>query len=291
MTAGSPDRIELRGLRVRGRHGVYPQEREEGQEFVVDVSLFVDTADAAATDDLARTPDYGEMARRIAAVVSGEPVDLLETLAERIAAVCLADPRVSGCAVNVHKPHAPIPLAFDDVVVAVQRSRPIRAVLALGANLGDPAATLQHALDALALAVRVVAVSPVYETDPVGGPPQPAYLNAVAIVETTLSPRRLLTLVQVIEQAAGRIRTVRWGPRTLDIDVICYGDLVSRDPELTLPHPRAAERGFVLVPWHDVDPDAVLPGHGTIAELLTGLDLRGIRRREDVVLAVGREAS
>jgi dihydropteroate synthase len=117
------DRIALRGLRVRGRHGVYAEERRAGQDFVVDAVLELDTGPAAATDDLARTVNYGALAESLAAVVAGEPVDLIETLADRLVRVCLRDERVAGAEVTVHKPGAPIPLAFDDVAVTVRRSR------------------------------------------------------------------------------------------------------------------------------------------------------------------------
>jgi 2-amino-4-hydroxy-6-hydroxymethyldihydropteridine diphosphokinase len=126
--------------------------------------------------------------------------------------------------------------------------------------------------------VRVTAVSPVYETVPVGGPPQPDYLNAVLLVVTSLPSLALLGRLHEVEAAFDRIRVVRWGPRTLDIDIITVTGERSDDPELTLPHPRAHERPFVLAPWHDIDPDAVLPGYGPIASLLTGLDQSGIRR-------------
>ena len=115
------DRIALTGLRVRGRHGVLPEERRDGQDFVVDVALSLDVRAAAASDALADTVDYGALALRLADVVAGEPVDLVETLAERLAAVCLADPRVTRAEVTVHKPSAPIPLAFADVAVTVVR--------------------------------------------------------------------------------------------------------------------------------------------------------------------------
>ena len=115
------DRIALTGLRVRGFHGVLPAERAQGQDFLVDAVLHVDVREAAASDDLQDTVDYGVLAVRLAEVVAGEPVDLLETLAERLAAVCLADPRVGTAQVTVHKPGAPVPLAFDDVTVTVVR--------------------------------------------------------------------------------------------------------------------------------------------------------------------------
>ncbi|MGN6301548.1 MAG: 2-amino-4-hydroxy-6-hydroxymethyldihydropteridine diphosphokinase [Angustibacter sp.] len=140
------------------------------------------------------------------------------------------------------------------------------AVVALGANLGDREAALRGALDALdgTEGVAVDAVSPVAATRPVGGSDQPEYLNAVALVRTRLAPDELLTVLNRVEAQFGRVRLERWGPRTLDLDLISYGDVqtatevVSDDPHLTLPHPRAHERAFVLVPWSQVQPDALL---------------------------------
>jgi 2-amino-4-hydroxy-6-hydroxymethyldihydropteridine diphosphokinase len=123
-----------------------------------------------------------------------------------------------------------------------------------------------------------MAVSPVYETVPVGGPPQPDYLNAVLLARTTLPPHALLDRLQRVEVAFNRVREVRWGPRTLDIDIIAVEGETSDDPVLTLPHPRAHERAFVLAPWHDVDPAAVLPGRGGVAALLAAVGAPGIRR-------------
>ncbi len=132
-----------------------------------------------------------------------------------------------------------------------------KAYLGLGSNLGDRLAHLQAALDHLAAlrGVRVLRSSRIYETDPVGGPPQPDYLNAVVEVETTLSSRQLLRACRTIEDGLGRLRAERWGPRTIDIDVLTFGRERSNDPELTLPHPRINERGFVLVPLLELEPD------------------------------------
>lgn len=130
-----------------------------------------------------------------------------------------------------------------------------------------------------------MAVSPVYETVPVGGPPQPDYLNAVLLARTTLPSRELLHQLHQVEGAFDRVREVRWGPRTLDIDIITVDGEACADPELTLPHPRAHERAFVLAPWHDVDPGAVLPGYGDVATLLAATDTTGIRR-SDLVLSI-----
>jgi 2-amino-4-hydroxy-6-hydroxymethyldihydropteridine diphosphokinase len=153
---------------------------------------------------------------------------------------------------------------------------PHRALLAVGANLGDRLGTLQGCVQAIGgLAdTDVLAISPVYETAPVGGPAQPDYLNAVLIVATALGPRALLAATQRIEADFGRVRlpgAERFGPRTLDIDIISYDEEISDDPVLTLPHPRAHERAFVLVPWASLEPDAVLPGRGRVADLVAAL--------------------
>lgn len=158
-----------------------------------------------------------------------------------------------------------------------------RAVLSVGANLGDRFAALQNAIDHLAEHVTVDAVSPVYETSPVGGPEQPDFLNAVLLVTTSLTPADLVGVGQRVEHRAGRVRGERWGPRALDVDLVVYDDLVSDDPAVTVPHPRAHERAFVLRPWLDADPKAELPGHGPVEALLK--DAVGeVRRRDDYVL-------
>ena len=157
-----------------------------------------------------------------------------------------------------------------------------RAALSLGSNLGERLPLLQWGIrDLVSEGVDLVAASSVYETDPVGGPEQGAYLNAVIVVETTLQPLELLARAGQAEAAQRRVRAERWGPRTLDVDVLSIADLVSDDPVLTLPHPRAHQRGFVLVPWAEIDPLYVVPGlDATVAELLERLpaaDLAGVR--------------
>ena len=155
------------------------------------------------------------------------------------------------------------------------------AVIALGANLGDRQATLLAAARGLAEAdgIELTGISPVIETAavrPAGvDHSAPAYLNAVALVKTTLTPEALLDVLTRIEQAHGRIRAERWGDRTLDLDIVDFAGMVSSSELLTLPHPRAFEREFVLKPWLAVDPDAVLPGHGLVADLVAGLDAHG----------------
>lgn len=164
--------------------------------------------------------------------------------------------------------------------------RPI--VLSLGGNLGDVGAALARAvalLDALPR-VRILAVSAVYRTPAWGNTDQPDFLNIVALGETTLAPHALLSATQAIEGELGRVRGERWGPRVIDIDLILVGDESCDDPRLTLPHPFAHERGFVLVPWLDADPAARLLGHGLVRDLVTGLDTAALVRVDDLTIAV-----
>lgn len=515
------DQIRLTGISATGYHGVFAHERREGQTFVADVVVHVDTRRAAAGDDLAHTVDYGEVAELVAAVLSGEPADLIETVAERIAATVLARPHVQAVDVAVHKPQAPITVPFGDVVVSIRRDRtklpaaepyraptgqvrrsdggtrprtaplpltadpaaassgagslatassaaalsaaassaaassgavpdahaaapdassrsplaapeapaaplvvpppvaasaagppaaapsappaappervsvsgalsgavpaapsseasrrshdagpdgggavvvgpaptgavptgvlpavlaaaapartasgpsphdapdgprtelmapvphdaldgprtelmapvpdvvdgevvldalddppthPVRAVLALGANLGPAQDTLRQAVADLASTpgIQVDAVSPLARTAAVG-PEQPDYLNAVVLTRTTLAARDLLRAVHAVEQRHGRERLEHWGPRTLDVDIVVYGDTLAVTDDLELPHPRAHERAFVLQPWAQIDPEAVLPGlgGGPVAQLAaTAPDRDGVR--------------
>lgn len=149
-------------------------------------------------------------------------------------------------------------------------------VLSIGANLGDREAALQSVVDAMPGNFHAIRVSSVYDTPPWGVLDQPTFLNAIITADTWLSPEQVLAWGQDCEQAAHRERYRLWGPRTLDVDVITYDDVRSDDPDLTLPHPRAHERAFVLVGMVELDPDAVIPGHGSARELLEALDCTGI---------------
>ncbi|PZH19660.1 2-amino-4-hydroxy-6-hydroxymethyldihydropteridine diphosphokinase [Streptomyces sp. NTH33] len=184
----------------------------------------------------------------------------------------------------------PVPAAVVERVDAADSTlqNPKRAVISIGSNLGNRLETLQGAVDALedTPGVRIKGVSPVYETEPWGVEPgtQPSYFNAVVILRTTLPPSSLLERAHAIEEAFNRVRDERWGPRTIDVDIVSYADAVSDDPVLTLPHPRAHERAFVLAPWHDVDPQAQLPGRGAVADLLTSVTREGVQPRGDLEL-------
>ena len=153
----------------------------------------------------------------------------------------------------------------------------MRAYIGLGANLGDRAATIRRAVELLALldGIEVVAVSALRDTEPVGFVEQPRFLNGVAALETDLQPRELLAALLSVEQELGRTRDgPRFGPRTIDLDLLVYGDVELEEPGLTVPHPRLAERRFVLEPLAELDPDLVVPGHGRVEDLLRGLQSR-----------------
>ena len=144
----------------------------------------------------------------------------------------------------------------------------MKAVVALGANLDEPAAAVELAIKLLEESTDLIARSSLYVTKPVGGPPQPDYVNAVCIIDSELPPHELLSLLHGIEKSMGRLRNERWGPRVIDLDLITYGALMSDDVDLTLPHPRAHERRFVLEPWNEIDPEAVLPLQGRVRDIL-----------------------
>lgn len=311
------DRIELRGVQAYGYHGALAQERADGQQFLVDLVLDLDLSCAARSDRLADTVSYAEVAELAVRIVQGEPADLIETVAERIASAVLAYSAVEAVEVALHKPHAPIPVPFADVAVRLRREREAPVVIALGGNVGEVARNFEEAVAQLRSTdgVRVEKVAPPLASDPVGGPDQPAYLNTVLLARTRLAPRVLLDRLHEIEAAHGRVRASRWAPRTLDLDLIQYGDPQSEvvcgrsgepadDPPdgqgpvraasadgvpqpavegqdgLMLPHPRAHQRAFVLQPWLDLDPNARLHVHGrvrAVSELLAGLDRSGLR--------------
>ena len=333
--------IALKGLGALANHGVYDFERDRNQRFSADIVMWVETA--GATDDIAATVSYADIADEAMAVLTGTAVDLIETLAETIAARVMGHEGVVGTEVTVHKPDAPIDHPFADVSVTVRagqtdamplslsfkgiyeaedgsvltgeieayghaqapspaeqeqsgalptrrdvqaahaapahdatrpehlRSR--RVVLAIGGNLGDVPVTLMHTVEALSYmeGFQIEDVSPIMRTKPVLAPgqaPQPDYWNAVVVGSAIATPDELFAQTSRIERELGRERHERWGARTVDIDIIQIEGLASSDPVLTLPHPRAKERAFVLAPWILCEPDAVLEGVGRVSDLL-----------------------
>jgi dihydroneopterin aldolase/2-amino-4-hydroxy-6-hydroxymethyldihydropteridine diphosphokinase len=284
--SGSSERIEIRDLRVLGRHGALAGEQDAPQPFGLDLTVWLDRERLGGGDDLNSTVDYGEVCTLAAGIVERERHQLLEHLAERIAEAILADGRVLAVEVGLRKLRPPIPLELSSVGVVVVRTRRApgegrgaldsvdqdlqtvpasgslrggREVLfSLGSNLGDRLGFLLAALERLRELDPAAEVSPVYETMPVGGRgEQGRYLNCVVRLSSTLPARELLAVARALEDRAGRVREERNGPRTLDVDLLYVGDERIDEVDLVVPHPRIAERSFVLAPLEDVAPSRV----------------------------------
>ncbi len=264
------DQIRLDAIRVSGTIGVLAEEQQRAQPFLVDLVLEVDIAAAGQSDALEHSVDYAKPVAITHRIISRERHQLLERVATRIAEDILLLDGVEAVEVTVRKLKVPVPEDVASSAVHIRRERVTRfrpahhwsvAYLALGSNLGDRRAQLRQAIERLGFeeageGLRVTGISGVYETDPVGGPQdQGPYLNLVAEVETTLDPFQLLARCLATEAAGGRVRSLRWGPRTIDVDVLLYGDVRIEAPELTLPHPRMWERRFVLEPLNDLAPE------------------------------------
>ena len=280
------DRIQLQGMRFFGYHGVLPEERTQGQFFEVDAELFCSLEPAAEDDELNKAVDYSLVYQNIREIVEGRQYRLIETLAARLAESLLARFPIEGVRIRVRKPEVPLsgPLAWAGVEISrwrkeveakrhFNREQIIKetAYVALGSNLGDREAYLWQALGLLAAhpSLQVQKVSSFYETEPVGYLDQGMFLNAVAQLETDRTPQELLKILQAIENRLGRQRGIRWGPRTIDLDLLLYGNQTIEEPELIIPHPRMLERDFVLVPLAEIAPDLLLPDGRSLKKIIT----------------------
>lgn len=283
------DVIWLRGISAHAHHGVFSHEQRDGQRFVLDVGYELDTRPAGRSDDVGTTISYADVAAAVHRVLTGGPVRLLETLAERVAATVLGFGGVTAATVVLHKPEAPLAVPFTDVSLTIRRTpltmvprEPVRCVLGLGGNLGDVRGTLRAAIGELARELGELRVGPLVRTAAMvlpGSEPQADYWNTVVVAGTRWSASEVLALCRRVEAAHGRTRDTRWGARTLDVDVVAYGTVRSEDPQLLLPHPGAAFRSFVLVPWAALEPDAVLRGR-TVAERATEFAGEILERRD-----------
>lgn len=270
------DKIQIKGLKVFAHHGVYPEESAQGQDFFVSVCLDVDTRPAGLRDDLAQSVDYGELCLFIDRYMKKHTYKLLESVTENLAReILLRYPAADSVEVSVSKPHAPIPLPFEDVSVTVKRAWH-EAYIAFGSNLGDREEYIRKGLETLEheTDVFLLRTSSIIETAPYGGVEMGPFLNGVVKVKTLLTPYELLKLCNRIEGEAGRERTVHWGPRTLDLDILFYDKLILEDEYLTIPHIDLKNRDFVLEPMAEMAPGMVHPVYGkTMSDLLA--ELRG----------------
>ncbi|NLX75655.1 MAG: 2-amino-4-hydroxy-6-hydroxymethyldihydropteridine diphosphokinase [Synergistaceae bacterium] len=265
------DCVEIKDLIVFAHHGVFKQEKELGQKFVVSVRLYLDTETAVIKDDVDSSIHYGEAALEITRFLQAESYNLIETAAGRLAEhLLLTYTLLRKVQVRLAKPWAPVGLPLNEVAIELCRSwQP--AVVALGSNMGDRRAHIVTALKALDgnKAIRRLASSKLIETSPYGVTDQEDFLNGAVYIETILSPHALLKYLQQVEDDSGRVRTRHWGPRTLDLDLIYYSDLIIHSADLTLPHPEMQKRDFVLEPICELVPNYVDPRYGLpVCELL-----------------------
>jgi len=269
------DRVSVRNLRLRGRHGVLPEESRLGQEFQFDIDCAIDASVCAAEDDYTKAVCYASLCQIVRDVSDGGPFRLVETLADRVAGEILArHAPVIEAVVTIRKPAAPIEAQFDWVGVTVERRRRWQIGLSLGSNIGDKLSNLRSALAYLQAEpeVDIDRISGFYRTAPWGDTGQDWFLNACAMGWTTRPPVEMLKALKRIELQLGRIPGKRWGPRIIDIDLLFSGDLTLETPLLTLPHREMFNRAFVLVPLAEIAADHAVLGR-SIGEAATALTL------------------
>lgn len=273
------DEIRIENLEVFAHHGVYPEETKEGQTFFVNAALYTDVHKAGRTDALEDSTNYGDVCYFITNWMQENTCKLLEAVAERLSrAILLEYPLIAAVELEIRKPEAPIPLPFGCVSVKVRRGWH-RAYVALGSNMGDRKAYLDGAVEALKAhpQIRVSKLSDFLETKPYGVTEQADFLNGAVELETLLEPEELLEALHELEAAADRKRVLRWGPRTLDLDILFYDALVYESDTLIIPHPDLANRDFVLKPMRQIAPHFRHPVSGkTTAQLLEELEKRSV---------------
>jgi len=268
------DQIRIEELEVYAHHGVYPEENEKGQHFYVNATLYTNTRPAGMADDLRLSTNYGEVCQFITEFMQQHTFQLIETVAERTAYEVLQQfPLVQGLDLEIRKPEAPIPLPFGSVSVAIHREWH-EAYIAVGSNIGD---SIEHIARALAQLknsknIRVEKVSELLETLPYGGVEQENFVNGMFEIRTLLTPEELLRELHKIEASEGRERKIHWGPRTLDLDIIFYDDLIYSSEDLVIPHVDMENRYFVLKPLSELAPNFRHPiTHKTVAQMLAEL--------------------
>lgn len=250
------DKVLIRGLEISACHGVNPPEKVNPQPFIFDVDIITDFYEAAKLDDLNKTVNYSAACKLITEIVSSNTYDLIEKLAyECVFALFEKFPYVSEISLTVWKPQAPMKRKFSNVGVTVSLKRE-KVYLSLGSSLGDKKAMLDTAIEKLGktCGISVEKVSEYIKTQPYGGVAKNEFLNCAVQISTILPPHALLDETQRIEAECGRVRDKRWDDRTLDIDIIFYGDKTIRDERLIVPHRDWNNREFVKIPLKSIAP-------------------------------------
>ena len=250
------DEINIKGLEVFANHGVYPEENKLGQKFVVNAVLYVDTRKAGLTDDLTLSVNYGTVCHQITEFLTENTYKLIERASEELARyILVSNPLVCEIDVEIEKPGAPIGLPLENVSVKIHRGYH-EAAIALGSNIGDSKKYLDDAVEQIKNLpdTEVIKVASYIVTKPYGTVEQDDFLNSAMIIRTLYTPEELLCKLHEIEQNAGRERIIHWGPRTLDLDILLYDDLIMDTPDLTIPHVEMHLRDFVLEPLAEIAP-------------------------------------
>ncbi len=268
------DIIKIKNLEVFAYHGLLPAENELGQKFLIDIDLGVDLKKVGKSDSMHDSINYSEVSHLVTEYMQKHTFKLIETVAEHIADMLLRQyPLLLEVGIELKKPWAPIGLPVEAVSVCIRRKWH-RVWLSTGSNMGEREAFIRQGAAALTdhPDMRKVELSPLLETAPYGKTDQNAFLNAIITLETLQSPHELLETLHQIEADAGRQRLVHWGPRTLDLDILFFDDLILSDPDLIIPHPDLENRYFVLKPLADLCPGLVHPVlHKTAIRMLKEL--------------------
>ena len=268
------DEIRIEDLKIFAYHGVYQEEQENGQDFYVNVTLYTDTRKAGLSDDLTQSTNYGEVCHFINRFLTEHTYKLLEAAAEHLSRALLEEyPLVRSLDLEIRKPQAPIGLPFASVSVRIQRGWHT-AYLGIGSNMGDPELHIKSGIAFLEKTpgIRVEKVSQMIVTAPYGGVEQEDFLNGALCIRTYFSPEELLEVLHQAEAEEGRERLIHWGPRTLDLDILFYDDLVLNRENLTIPHIDLQNRDFVLRPLLELAPELRHPISGkTVRRMLQEL--------------------
>lgn len=268
------DFIKIENLEVFAHHGVFEEEKCDGQKFYINAILKTDLSKAGMTDDLYDSTHYGEVCMQIEKSLTENTYDLIERAAQKtVEDILLHFPLIQEVTLELRKPFAPIPMKFESVSVQITRGWS-KAFIAFGSNMGDKEKYIKNALDEISNHpyFKNMHQSDLYRTTPYGGVEQNDFVNGVLEVETMLKPYQLLAYLHELEQKADRVREKHWGPRTLDLDIIFYEDLILDEKDLQIPHKDMANRDFVLIPLAQIAPYKRHPmTKKTVEEMLSDL--------------------